>query len=234
MVDDEWAGAAAPVLEARGLYHVYRGREVETVALRGVDLSLAPGSWTSVMGPSGSGKSTLLTILAGLDLPTAGRVFLDGTDLTGLSTTERARRRREHVGLVLQRDNLHPLLDVADNIALPLRLDGRPRRQIRDRVAHLLVAIGLADRRRHRPAQLSGGEAQRVALAVALAPRPQVLLADEPTGELDEGNAATVLDLLAGLRAEEATAVLTVTHNPQVADRADRRLEMRDGVFVDA
>jgi ABC-type lipoprotein export system ATPase subunit len=185
------------------------------------------------MGPSGSGKSTLLHILAGLHPPTAGRVILDGVDLTALSATERARRRREQVGLVLQRDNLHPLLNVADNICLPLRLDGRPRRQIRERVGHLLEAIGLADRGRHRPGQLSGGEVQRVALAVALAPRPAVLLGDEPTGELDEASTASVLDLLAELLAEEGTAVLTVTHNPQVAERADRRLVMKDGVLVD-
>jgi ABC-type lipoprotein export system ATPase subunit len=233
VADDRRDVVAEPLLEARGLFHVYRGREIETVALRGTDISLARRSWTSVMGPSGSGKSTLLHILAGLHPPTAGRVILDGVDLTALSATERARRRREQVGLVLQRDNLHPLLNVADNICLPLRLDGRPRRQIRERVGHLLEAIGLADRGRHRPGQLSGGEVQRVALAVALAPRPAVLLGDEPTGELDEASTASVLDLLAGLLAEEGTAVLTVTHNPQVAERADRRLVMKDGVLVD-
>lgn len=225
---------AGAVLDARGLYHVYRGREVETVALRGASVGLVAGSWTSVSGPSGSGKSTLLHILAGLHLPTAGQVFLEGVDLTGLSAAERARRRRDAVGLLLQRENLHPLLNVADNVALPLRLGGGPRHQIRERVAHLLSAVGLADRRRQRPGQLSGGEAQRVALAVALAPRPRVLLCDEPTGELDEANTATVLDLLARLQAEDGTTVLTVTHNPQVAERADRALVMRDGVLVDA
>jgi ABC-type lipoprotein export system ATPase subunit len=207
---------------------------VETVALRGADISLAAGSWTSVMGPSGSGKSTLLHILSGLDLPTAGRVLLDGVDLTGLSAAERARRRREKVGLLLQRENLHPLLNVADNVALPLHLDGRSRRQIRERVTHLLGAVGLGERRRQRPGQLSGGEAQRVALAMALAPRPRVLLCDEPTGELDEENTAKVLDLMAALQDEEGTTVLTVTHNPQVAERADHNLIMRDGVLVDA
>jgi ABC-type lipoprotein export system ATPase subunit len=225
---------AGPVLEARGLYHVYRGREVETVALRGADISLSRGSWTSVMGPSGSGKSTLLHILAGLHPPTAGRVFLGDVDLTGLTAAERARCRREGVGLLLQRDNLHPLLNVGDNIALPLRLDRRSGRQIRERVGYLLEAIGLPDRRRQRPGQLSGGEAQRVALAVALAARPRVLLGDEPTGELDEVTTETVLDVLAGLIAEEGTAVLTVTHNPRVAERADRSLIMQDGVLVDA
>ena len=135
--------------------------------------------------------------------------------------------------MVLQRDNLHPLLGVADNIALPLRLDGQSRRLVTKRVRHLLDGIGLADRARQPVGRLSGGEAQRVAVAVALAPRPLVLLADEPTGELDEQTAAAVLDLLETLRTQEGTALLTVTHNPLVAERADRRLTMRDGTIAD-
>jgi len=222
----------AAAVEATGLYHIYRQRQVETVALRGADLTLHAGSWTSLMGPSGSGKSTLLHVLAGLLEPSGGSVMVDGEDLTRLPAPERARRRRR-IGVVLQRDNLHPLLDVADNIALPLRLDGQPRRAVRDRVRHLLDRIGLTDRAQQPVGQLSGGEAQRVAIAVALAPRPHVLLADEPTGELDEQTAAAVLELLETLRAQEGAAMLTVTHNPQVADRADRRLTMRDGVVAD-
>jgi ABC-type lipoprotein export system ATPase subunit len=223
-----------PVVEADGLYHIYRDAEVETVALRGAAVALAAGSWTSVMGPSGSGKSTLLHVLAGLLTPGGGRVLLDGEDLTRLPAAERARRRRRGIGVVLQRDNLHPLLDVAGNVALPLRLDGRPPGEVKARVGRLLEQVGLADRRRHLPAQLSGGEAQRAAVAVALAPRPRVLLADEPTGELDEAAAGGVLELLDELRAQEGAALLTVTHNPRVAERADRRLLMRDGLVVDA
>lgn len=223
----------SPVIEARGLYHIYREREVETVALRGTELVLQPASWTSVMGPSGSGKSTLLHVLAGLLAPTAGSVVVDGEDIARLPASARARRRRSRIGVVLQRDNLHPLLDVAGNVALPLRLDGQPRRRIRARVTELLAEVGLADRRHRRSGQISGGEAQRVAVAIALAPRPRVLLADEPTGELDEKTTATVLDLLDEVRAREGTAILTVTHNPQVAERADRRLTMRDGVISD-
>jgi ABC-type lipoprotein export system ATPase subunit len=221
------------VLEASGLYHIYRGAAVETVALRGARLALAAGSWTSVVGPSGSGKSTLLHVLAGLLQPSGGSVRLDGEDLTRLSAPERARRRRRDIGVVLQRDNLHPLLDVEGNVALPLRLDGRPPREVRARVEGLLKEVGLADRRRHRPAQLSGGVAQRAAVAVALAPLPRVLLADEPTGELDEASATGVLDLLEAHRGREGSAILTVTHNPRVAERADRRLTMRDGLVVD-
>jgi ABC-type lipoprotein export system ATPase subunit len=222
-----------PVIEASGLYHIYREAEVETVALRGAQLTLGAGSWTSVVGPSGSGKSTLLHVLAGLLEPSGGSVRLDGEDLTRLTAPERARRRRRDIGVVLQRDNLHPLLDVEGNVALPLRLDGRPRREVRARVEGLLQEVGLLDRRRHRPAQLSGGEAQRAAVAVALAPLPRVLLADEPTGELDEASAAGVLELLEAHRGREGSAILTVTHNARVAERADRRLVMRDGLVVD-
>jgi ABC-type lipoprotein export system ATPase subunit len=187
-----------------------------------------------VTGPSGSGKSTLLHVLAGLVEPTAGSVLVDGTDVTRQGADEQARRRRRQIGVVSQRDNLHPLLDVAGNVALPLRLDGRPGKEIRARVAELLTLVGLADRRRQRSAQLSGGEAQRVAFAVAIAARPKALLTDEPTGELDEGNTVVLLDLLDALRTDEGTSILTVTHNVAVAQRADRCLTMRDGVLVDA
>jgi ABC-type lipoprotein export system ATPase subunit len=159
--------------------------------------------------------------------------MIDGEDITRLPSPERARRRRRNIGIVLQRDNLHPLLDVAGNVGLPLRLDGRPSGEVSSRVDELLLRVGLSERPHHRVGQLSGGEAQRVAIAVAAAARPRVLLTDEPTGELDGATAAGVLDLLAELRAEGA-AVLTVTHNPQVAERADRRLVMRDGDVVDA
>jgi ABC-type lipoprotein export system ATPase subunit len=222
-----------PAVEARGLYHIYREREVETVALRGAELVLEPASWTSLMGPSGSGKSTLIQILAGLLEPSGGSVMIDGQDITRLPPPERARWRRRSIGLVLQRDNLHPLLDVAGNIALPLRLDGKPVGEVRARIDELLGQVGLSERRGHRVGQLSGGEAQRVAIAVAAAPRPRILLTDEPTGELDEATAAGVLDLLEALRAQGA-AVLTVTHNAQVAERSDRSLVMRDGEIGDA
>jgi putative ABC transport system ATP-binding protein len=222
-----------PVIEATGLYHIYRESEVETVALRGADLTLQRGSWTSLMGPSGSGKSTLIHVLAGLLEPNGGAVMIGGQDLTRLPPPERAKRRRRDIGLLLQRDNLHPLLDVAGNVALPLRLDGRSRSEVRTRVEELLGAVGLAGQPRQRSGQLSGGEAQRVAIAAAVAPGPRLLLADEPTGELDEQTAAEVLDLLESLRAGEGMTILTVTHNPEVAARADRRLEMKDGLVID-
>lgn len=227
------AQAPPTVIEARGLYHIYRETEVETVALRGANLDLHCGSWASIMGPSGSGKSTLVHVLAGLLEPNGGSVVIDGDDITRLPIKERALFRRNVIGLVLQRDNLHPLLDVASNVALPLRLTGKPSGAIRERVDRLLARVGLDDWRRHRPSQLSGGEAQRAAIAVALAPRPKVIIADEPTGELDESIASRVLDLLDDVRAEDGTAIMTVTHNSQVAERADRRLKMSDGEVID-
>ena len=223
-----------PVLVARGLYHIYREGDVRTVALRGAEVVLEHASWTTVMGPSGSGKSTLLHILAGLVEPSAGSVIVDGADVTRLPPALRADWRRRSVGLVLQRDNLHPHLDVVDNISLPLRLQGRPAAEIEDRVDALVEQVGLGGRRRHRVSQLSGGEAQRAAVAVALAPGPTVLLADEPTGELDEATAGAVLDLLEALLEQEAMAILTMSHNRQVSERASRNLRMQDGVVLDA
>ncbi len=220
------------LIEARGLYHIYREREIETVSLRGAGLALHSAVWTSVMGPSGSGKSTLIHVLAGLVEPSGGTVMFRGRDLTRLPAAERAVIRRRSIGVVLQRDNLHPLLDVSDNVALPLRLDGRRGSDVDDRVAELLESVGLSARRHHYPRHLSGGEMQRAAVAMALATAPQVLLADELTGELDRETASRMLDMLAVLRDRQRIAVLTVTHSKQVASRADRRLLMRDGVVI--
>jgi len=216
-------------IAAQGLYHIYRESEVETVALRGADLALQRGRWTSLMGPSGSGKSTLMAVIAGLLEPSGGAVMVDGRDLTRLAPPERARWRRSRIGVVLQRDNLHPLLDATDNVGLPLRLDGRPRAEVRARVEQLLGAVGLLDRRHSGAGQLSGGEAQRVAIAMALAPRPRVLLADEPTGELDAANEGRVLAALRELRDSFGSTVVAVTHSARVAQAAGRVIEMRDG-----
>jgi ABC-type lipoprotein export system ATPase subunit len=152
-------------VEARGLYHIYREREVETVALRGADITLERGTWTSVMGPSGSGKSTLVHVIGGLLEPSGGSVLIEGEDITRLPAGERAVRRRRRVGVVLQRDNLHPLLDVAENIALPLRLDGRTSAEVRARVTELLTVMGITGQAGMPSGQLSGGEAQRAAIA---------------------------------------------------------------------
>ena len=211
-------------LEASGLYHVYREPEFETVALRGAALTLERGRWIAVSGPSGSGKSTLLNVLCGLLEPTGGKVMVDGRDVTRLDEAGRSEFRRTSLGVVMQRDNLHPALTALENVALPLRLNGVPHREARRRAAEALERVGLAARARHRPKQLSGGEAQRVALV----PDPKILVADEPTGELDTVTTKAILDILDAVRSS-GTAVLTVTHNHLVADQADRCLIMRDG-----
>ena len=233
MIPERGNAASPPAVEATGLYHIYRERDLETVALRGAAIVLPAGSWTSVMGPSGSGKSTLVHVMAGLLEPSGGSVMIGGEDITRLPAGERATRRRRNIGVVLQRDNLHPLLDVGDNVGLAMRLDRRPKAEIRERTQQLLASVGLSDRAGQLSTTLSGGEAQRVAVAAAMAPRPVVLLADELTGELDDETTAQVLDLLESLRSREGTAILTVTHNPLVAERADRRMAMRDGEVVD-
>jgi putative ABC transport system ATP-binding protein len=223
-----------PAVEARGLYHIYRERHVETVALKGTDLVLNANTWTSVMGPSGSGKSTLVDVLAGFLEPSAGSVVIAGEDITRLPVRDRTATRRRTIGLVRQRGNLHPLLNVAENVALSLVLDGRPRAEISSRTHEVLDAVALAHRGSQPVRSLSGGEAQRVAIAAALVHRPVVLVADELTGELDESTTETVLDLLESVARAEGTTILTVTHNPRVAERARHRLVMRDGTLVAA
>src|SRR5690349_3967731 len=176
-------GKTAKVLDARGLFHIYRNGGVGTVALRGTEITLEARSWTAITGPSGSGKSTLLHVLAGLLEPSAGEVLIDGRDVTRMSSSGRAEWRRNNVGVVLQHENLHPDLDILDNIQLPLRIHGNSPHTIAGRAQSLLVQLGLSQRGHYHIHQLSGGELQRAAIAVALAGAPKILLADEPTGE---------------------------------------------------
>jgi putative ABC transport system ATP-binding protein len=205
----------------------YGGRGAATTALDAVTLGLRRGSFTAVMGPSGSGKSTLLHCAAGLDRPTAGTVTLDGLDLTGMSERALARLRRERIGFVFQSLNLLPELSAADNVALPLRLAGRPPR--RGEVSAALARVGLAGKRRARPGQLSGGQQQRVAIARALIGAPSVMFADEPTGALDSATAAEVLGLLGGAVRGGGTTVVMVTHDPVAAAHAGRVVFLADG-----
>jgi putative ABC transport system ATP-binding protein len=216
----------SPVLTARSLYRFFHAGDDETLALQGVSLSLRPGELVAVTGPSGSGKSTLLSCLAGLDEPDGGTVEVAGERLSRRSEEERASLRSRHIGVLFQQFNLLGQLSVGDNVALAQRLGASDAAEDwRDEVLEL---TGVAHRAGARPAQLSGGELARAGLAVALAADPEVLLADEPTGELDEDTAGRVLDLLRG-RAERGAAVLLVTHSPEVAARCDREIRLRDG-----
>jgi putative ABC transport system ATP-binding protein len=199
--------------------------------LRGIDLEIPQGQVAAIMGPSGSGKSTLLGLLAGLDTPTSGRVIIDGDDITGLAEDDLARIRGRKIGFVFQSYQLIPTLTAEENVLLPMELAGNGAGG-RHRAAELLDQVGLADRRDHYPVQLSGGEQQRVALARAFVLRPPVIMADEPTGNLDSANGRHVLDLLIELNRREGTTLVLVTHDPEISARAGRRIILRDGLIA--
>jgi putative ABC transport system ATP-binding protein len=199
--------------------------------LKGIDLDIPRGQFAAVMGPSGSGKSTLLGLLAGLDAPTSGRIVLDGEDITGLEEDELALLRGRKIGFVFQSYHLIPTLTAEENVMLPLELSGQSSDGT-DRARELLASVGLLERRDHYPVQLSGGEQQRVALARAFVVRPPILLADEPTGNLDTTNGRVVLDLLVALNRREGTTLVLVTHDQQISEQADRRITLRDGRVV--
>jgi putative ABC transport system ATP-binding protein len=199
--------------------------------LKGIDLEIPRGQFAAIMGPSGSGKSTLLGLLAGLDSPTTGQVILDGEDITQLSEDRMAVLRGQKIGFVFQSYHLIPTLTAEENVLLPMELAGRDRGG-RARARELLDRVGLKDRFDHYPVQLSGGEQQRVALARAFALRPPILLADEPTGNLDSATGAVVLELILTLHREENATMVMVTHEQSLADCADRRIILRDGLVA--
>ncbi|MDY7105522.1 MAG: ATP-binding cassette domain-containing protein [Actinomycetota bacterium] len=220
-----------PMIDCDGLVRIYKTDELEVIALQSLDLRVWPAELVTIVGSSGSGKSTLLNILGGMDEPTAGRARVGDTDLMAMSHRDRIEYRRHQVGFVWQQTarNLVPYLSAAQNVELPLALAGTGRRRRRSRALELLDLVGLAPRARHRPAEMSGGEQQRVAIAVALANEPDVLLADEPTGELDSATATEVIDLLRHANAELGVTGVIVTHDPLVSSQVDRTLTIRDG-----
>jgi putative ABC transport system ATP-binding protein len=220
------------LIELRGVRKVFRQGEARVEALAGVDLAIADGEYVAVVGPSGSGKSTLLNVVGGLERPTAGDVLIDGRPLGGMSDRDLTVFRRRHVGVVFQFFNLLPTLSALENVSLPLVLDGLATRDATARAALALEDVGLASRARHRPDELSGGEMQRVAIARALVIVPKVILADEPTGNLDSRTRDQVLDLVGRLHRERGTTVVVVTHDETAAARAGRIVAMQDGAVV--
>ena len=212
---------------------VYRVGQVDVPALRGVSLSVEPGEFVSIVGASGSGKSTLLHVIGGLTQPTSGRVVIDGSSYGTLSDAGRTALRRDAIGVVFQKFNLLPTLDAAGNIEIARDIAGHHKSDAEYR-RHLVDLLGIADRLHHRPAQLSGGEQQRVAIARALINKPRVLLADEPTGNLDSKNSDAVLGILRDLNRNLGQTILMITHNPEAAAYGHRVLHMRDGLIVSA
>ena len=220
------------VLEARSLAKTYDTGGAKVLALRGVDLAIERGEFVAIMGPSGCGKSTLLNLLAGLDRPTAGEVRLDGERIDELNETELARLRRRKIGFVFQFFNLMPTLSAVENVELPLLLVGRRRKDARRSANELLGELGIGDKHAAAPVQLSGGQQQRVALARALANTPDIVLGDEPTGNLDSASTREVLGLLRGAR-DRGQTLLLATHDARVAAAADRVVTLRDGLASD-
>jgi putative ABC transport system ATP-binding protein len=224
------AAPTALAVEARGLKRTYGEGTTAVEALRGVDLDVRSGELVAVMGPSGSGKSTLMHILAGLDKPTEGTVSIAGTEITDLNDAKLTLLRREHIGFVFQFFNLLPMLDADENVLLPLSIAGeKPDKAWMD---ELLTKMGLAKRRSHRPAELSGGEQQRVAIARSLVTRPTILFADEPTGNLDSKTGGEILELVRDSVDSYGQTTVMVTHEPRAASIADRILFLADGLIV--
>ena len=223
----------AAIIRTEQVWRVYRQGAVEGEALKNVSLSVGQGEFTALVGPSGSGKTTLLNLMGGLDSPDRGRIWLDGTELSGLGSGERSRFRLHHIGFVFQAYNLIPVLSAYENTEFILLLQGAPEGQRRARCLELLKEVGLEGMEHRRPFELSGGQQQRVAVARAIAANPRIVLADEPTANLDSKTAESLLDLMRQLNRREGTTFLFSTHDPLVMRRATRTVRLRDGEIVE-
>jgi putative ABC transport system ATP-binding protein len=219
------------VIQAEGLTKVYRMGEVEVQALRGLTLQVKRGEALAIMGPSGSGKSTLMSILGCLDRPSGGKYVLDGEQVSGLTDDQLADIRNRKIGFIFQSFNLLQRTSALDNVELPISYSNRSTNDGRDRAANALKAVGLGNRMKHRPAELSGGEQQRVAIARALVNEPAILMADEPTGNLDSKAGQEIMDLLLSFNRDRNTTLLIITHDPRIAAQAQHTIKIRDGVI---
>ena len=224
--------AGAPIVEIRNLTKVYQQGEIDVTALIDVSLDIAAGEYLALMGPSGSGKSTLLHIIAGVDRPTSGTCHVQGVDVTNLNESELADWRNQNVGFVFQTFNLIPVLTAFENVELPLLLTRLSRRERREQVETALALVGLSDRGKHLPRQLSGGQEQRVAIARALVTDPALIVADEPTGNLDHNSATEVLTILQSLSKQLGKTVIMVTHDPKAAAFGSRTIHLEKGALV--
>jgi len=220
------------ILSLQNLYKIYKEGHIETVALRDASLRVQPGEFIAITGRSGAGKSTLLNLVGGLSTPSAGKVVINGTDITRLDEAQRAAFRRENIGIMYQTDNLIPFLSALENVMLPMQMAGR--KDSKTRAQQLLKEVSLAERMNHTPGMLSGGERQRVAIATALGNEPKLLLADELTGELDSVTADHVMELLGELNKTHTLTLVIVTHNKNVAKRASRQVSIADGKLFES
>jgi putative ABC transport system ATP-binding protein len=221
------------LVEIHDVRKVYKRDQFEIPVLNGITLGVPRGDFLALMGPSGSGKTTLLNLIAGIDRPTSGRILVDGQEVSSYSETALASWRARHVGFIFQMYNLIPVLNAAENVELPLLLTKLNRKQRKQHVENALAIVGLADRMTHYPRQLSGGQEQRVAIARAIVTDPTILVADEPTGDLDAKNADETLDLLQRLNAEFEKTIVMVTHDPKAAGRAKHALHLDKGVLAE-
>ncbi len=222
-----------PEVRIKDLIKVYKTGRLEVIALRGLNATIDDAGVTVIEGPSGSGKTTLLNIIGGIDLPTAGSVFVDKKKITDMKVKDLVKYRREEVGFIFQFFNLIPTMTARENVEFPMILKGMASKEMRKRSKELLSLVNLSEREKHRPAELSGGEQQRVAISTALANDPPLILADEPTGELDTESGKIVLDLLRRLKEEFGKTVIIVTHDPRAMEFADRTLIIEDGMVVE-
>ena len=221
------------VVKIENVTRVYQVGKVETKALRGINLTIESGEFTTLVGPSGSGKTTLLQMIGCLDQPTSGQVFINGKDVTRLNRNQRADMRRGTIGFIFQFFALIPTLTAYENVEMPLLMNGHSARERRERVMELLKAVDLADRANNRPDQLSGGQQQRVAVARALAPEPTLVLADEPTANLDTANGQQAMEIMQKLNQETGVTFIFATHDPRVIKYAKRVVTLQDGLIVD-
>lgn len=221
------------VAKVENVTRSYKIGEVETQALRGVDLTVENGEFTALVGPSGSGKTTLLQLIGCLDQPTSGRVFINGKDVSNLNRDQRADTRRESLGFIFQFYALIPTLSAYENVEMPLLLTNHPAAERKERVMQLLASVDLADRANHRPDQMSGGQQQRVAIARALATKPALILADEPTANLDTTNGEQIMEIMMRLNKETGVTFVFATHDPRVIKFAKRVVTLRDGLIVE-
>ena len=221
------------VIHTENLQKIYKMGKMEVAALSGVSLDIYPGELVAIMGPSGSGKSTLMNIIGCLDTPTSGKYVLDGEDVSHLNEDQLAGIRNRKIGFVFQGFHLMPRSSALENVTLPLRYAGAPR-GYRDRARSALTSVGLADRMQHLPTEMSGGQQQRVAIARALVNDPAILLADEPTGNLDSKSGKEIMDLLLSLNRERKTTIIIVTHDPRIGDQTRRIIRVRDGLLEEA